>query len=108
MRTTSPNLWVKSSSLRSPVSSVMLGRIVTGGIAKTDKIAHSGRAAFGFNPRKEFTFISWFISTLYNVMHAFDKSVSIQFAEDYPLKLDYLIKDKLALSFILAPRVNND
>jgi len=35
----------------------------------------------GFNPRKEFTFISWFISTLYNVMHAFDKSVSIQFAD---------------------------
>jgi len=36
------------------------------------------------------------------------EEVSIQFAEDYPLKLDYLIKDKLALSFILAPRVNND
>src|SRR3989344_2623091 len=36
------------------------------------------------------------------------EDVSIQFAEDYPLKLDYLIKDKLALSFILAPRVNND
>lgn len=36
------------------------------------------------------------------------EDVSIQFAEDYPLKLDYLIKDKLAISFILAPRVNND
>jgi len=34
--------------------------------------------------------------------------VVIQFAEDYPLKLDYLVKDKLSISYILAPRVAND
>jgi len=34
--------------------------------------------------------------------------VVIQFNEDYPLKLDYLVKDKLSLQFILAPRVQND
>lgn len=34
--------------------------------------------------------------------------MTIQFNKDYPLKLDYLIKDKLELSFILAPRVSND
>lgn len=34
--------------------------------------------------------------------------VSIKFKKDYPLKLDYVVKDKLALSFILAPRVSND
>lgn len=34
--------------------------------------------------------------------------VTIKFKKDYPLKLDYISKDKLALSFILAPRVSND
>lgn len=34
--------------------------------------------------------------------------MTIQFSKDYPLKLDYLIKDKLELSFILAPRVSTD
>lgn len=34
--------------------------------------------------------------------------VSIQFDENYPLKLDYLVKDKLSLQFVLAPRVQND
>ena len=34
--------------------------------------------------------------------------MTIQFNKDYPLKLDYLIKDKLELSFILAPRVSTD
>jgi len=34
--------------------------------------------------------------------------VSIQFSKDYPLKLDYAVVDKLKLSFILAPRVEND
>lgn len=33
---------------------------------------------------------------------------SLQFNTDYPLKLEYKIKDKLLLSFILAPRVDND
>ncbi len=34
--------------------------------------------------------------------------VSIYFNQDYPLKLDYKVVDKVLLSFILAPRVEND
>ena len=34
--------------------------------------------------------------------------VVIQFNKDYPLRLDYKAIDKVALSFILAPRVEND
>jgi proliferating cell nuclear antigen len=34
--------------------------------------------------------------------------VSVQFDTDYPLKLEYKAIDKLLLSFILAPRVEND
>ncbi len=34
--------------------------------------------------------------------------VTIQFNNDYPLRLDYKQIDKVALSFILAPRVEND
>ena len=34
--------------------------------------------------------------------------VTIQFNKDYPLKLEYKAIDKLMLSFILAPRVEND
>ena len=34
--------------------------------------------------------------------------VVLQFDKDYPLKADYLVKDKLSLSVILAPRVSND
>jgi len=34
--------------------------------------------------------------------------VSIYFNQDYPLKLEYKVIDKLSLSFILAPRVEND
>ncbi len=34
--------------------------------------------------------------------------VSIYFNKDYPLKLEYKAVDKLNLSFILAPRVEND
>ena len=34
--------------------------------------------------------------------------VTIQFNKDYPLKLDYVVIDKLQISFILAPRVEND
>lgn len=34
--------------------------------------------------------------------------VTIQFNKDYPLKLEYKSVDKLFLSFILAPRVEND
>lgn len=34
--------------------------------------------------------------------------VSLQFNTDYPLKLEYKIVDRLLLSFILAPRVDND
>ncbi len=34
--------------------------------------------------------------------------VNIFFSQDYPLKLEYKVLDKLLLSFILAPRVEND
>ena len=34
--------------------------------------------------------------------------VSIQFNKDYPLKLEYKTIDKVLLSFILAPRVENE
>ena len=34
--------------------------------------------------------------------------VTVQFSKDYPLQLDYTVKDKLQLMFILAPRVDND
>ena len=34
--------------------------------------------------------------------------VTIQFNKDYPLKLEYKAVDKVMLSFILAPRVEND
>ena len=33
---------------------------------------------------------------------------SIQFNKDYPLKMDFIELDKVLLSFILAPRVEND
>lgn len=36
------------------------------------------------------------------------KKVNIYFNKDYPLKLEYAIKDKLNFSVILAPRVSND
>jgi proliferating cell nuclear antigen len=35
-------------------------------------------------------------------------TVDVRFNKDYPLKLDYKEVDKLMLSFILAPRVEND
>ena len=34
--------------------------------------------------------------------------VTIHFNKDYPLKLEYKSVDKVMLSFILAPRVEND
>lgn len=34
--------------------------------------------------------------------------VTIQFNKDYPLKLNYSTVDKMSLTFILAPRVEND
>ena len=34
--------------------------------------------------------------------------VSLHFNNDYPMKLEYKVKDRLSLSFILAPRVDND
>ncbi len=36
------------------------------------------------------------------------ENVVIKFGEDYPLKIEYKVMDKLLLGFILAPRVNND
>lgn len=38
----------------------------------------------------------------------FTNEVIIQFDKDYPLKIDYLIKDRLSLGFLLAPRVSNE
>ncbi len=35
-------------------------------------------------------------------------SVTLQFSKDYPLKVDYKAIDRMALSFILAPRVENE
>lgn len=35
-------------------------------------------------------------------------NVEINFSKDYPLRLDYKVVDKLLLSFILAPRVENE
>ncbi len=37
----------------------------------------------------------------------FTNDVIIQFDKDYPLKIDYIIKDRLSLGFLLAPRVSN-
>lgn len=34
--------------------------------------------------------------------------VSVYFNQDYPLKIEYKVVDRLMLSFILAPRVDND
>jgi proliferating cell nuclear antigen len=35
-------------------------------------------------------------------------NVTVQFSNNYPMRLDYTIVDKLQLSFILAPRVDTD
>lgn len=35
-------------------------------------------------------------------------NVLLQFDEDYPLRVDYAVPDKLSLSVILAPRVSNE
>jgi len=34
--------------------------------------------------------------------------VSLKFNNDYPLKIEYIVQDRLSLAFILAPRVDND
>jgi proliferating cell nuclear antigen len=36
------------------------------------------------------------------------EKVQLEFSKDYPLKITYASVDKLSLSFILAPRVDND
>ncbi len=36
------------------------------------------------------------------------ENVIVQFGNDYPLRVDYVLLDKLKLGFILAPRVSND
>lgn len=36
------------------------------------------------------------------------ETVSVQFSKDYPLKMEYVALNKVSLSFILAPRVEND
>ena len=35
-------------------------------------------------------------------------TVSLHFGKDYPLRVDYITKDKVSFSVILAPRVSND
>jgi proliferating cell nuclear antigen len=35
-------------------------------------------------------------------------TVEVHFSQDYPLRIEYKVKDKLLLAFILAPRVEND
>ncbi len=35
-------------------------------------------------------------------------NVVVKFGEDYPLKIEYNVLDKLSLSVILAPRVSNE
>ncbi|OPX57960.1 MAG: hypothetical protein A4E30_01612 [Methanomassiliicoccales archaeon PtaB.Bin215] len=50
MRKTSTSLWVRSSSDRSPDSSVMDGRTVTGGTGNAVSTIHSGRQALGSMP----------------------------------------------------------
>lgn len=35
-------------------------------------------------------------------------NVIIQFSKDYPLRIDYNVKDRMSLTWILAPRVAND
>ena len=35
-------------------------------------------------------------------------NVTLRFNTDYPLRLDYTVVDRLSMSFILAPRVDND
>lgn len=36
------------------------------------------------------------------------ENVSVHFNSDYPMKIEYKVTDKLLMSFILAPRVDND
>src|ERR1041385_6877419 len=52
MRMTSTSLCVRSSSERSPDSSVMLGRMVTGGTGRTVRTIHSGRHTAGLRPSR--------------------------------------------------------
>lgn len=35
-------------------------------------------------------------------------NVTVQFSKDYPLKIQYEVRDKLQLGFVLAPRVSTD
>ena len=35
-------------------------------------------------------------------------NVSLEFSKDYPLKIQYDVKDKLQLGFVLAPRVSTE
>ena len=44
----------------------------------------------------------------WNAIAKLTDKVSLHFNNDYPLKLEYKQVDKLVLSFILAPRVDND
>ena len=34
--------------------------------------------------------------------------MKVQWSKDYPMKIDFLVQDKLSLSFVLAPRVQDD
>jgi proliferating cell nuclear antigen len=52
--------------------------------------------------------ISTLSSLLNDAVDDVDVVVTIQFSTDYPLKINYIVKDKVELSFVLAPRVDND
>ena len=34
--------------------------------------------------------------------------VQVKFSKDYPLKIEYIVQNKVELAFVLAPRVDND
>lgn len=36
------------------------------------------------------------------------ETVSLNFGQDYPLRMEYILLDKMKMSFVLAPRVSND
>lgn len=35
-------------------------------------------------------------------------TVQVKFSKDYPLKIEYIVQNKVELAFVLAPRVDND
>lgn len=48
------------------------------------------------------------VEYLKKMMVKFNPDVKVQFSNDFPLRLEYVVKDKWSLSFLLAPRIEND